>query len=83
MSTKLTLTIDKELIAQAKSYAKSKNRSLSDLISSYLKMVTAKEEASEKLKISPALQGLRGSFKPPKTFNYKKELLEELEKKFL
>ena len=32
MNTKLTLTIEKEIIAKAKDYAKEKNRSLSDII---------------------------------------------------
>lgn len=31
MSTKLTLTIEKEVIEKAKKYAKEKNRSLSDI----------------------------------------------------
>lgn len=39
MNTKLTLTIDDNLVSEAKSYAKSVNRSLSDLISSYLKTI--------------------------------------------
>lgn len=36
MKTKLTLTIEKELIKKAKSYAKRSGRSLSDLIETYL-----------------------------------------------
>ena len=36
MSTKLTLTIDKSVIKQAKKYAKSQGRSLSNLIEEYL-----------------------------------------------
>lgn len=39
MNTKLTLTIDDNLVNEAKIYAKSVNRSLSDLVSSYLKAI--------------------------------------------
>ena len=39
MNTKLTLTIDDNLVSEAKKYAKSVNRSLSDLVSSYLNTI--------------------------------------------
>ena len=61
MSTKLTLTIQGEIIERAKNYAKEQNRSLSDIIENYLK----------------------GSFKMPKNMDYKKELKERMEKKYL
>lgn len=35
MNTKLTLTIEKEVIATAKAYAKEKGQSLSDLVENY------------------------------------------------
>jgi len=47
MNTKLTLTIEQEIIKRAKEYAKGKNRSLSDIIENYLKILT-KEEPKEK-----------------------------------
>jgi len=36
MQTKLTLRMDKELIEQAKSYAKTRDKSLSELVADYL-----------------------------------------------
>ena len=39
MNTKLTLTIDQSVIEKAKKYAKEKERSLSDLIENYLKLI--------------------------------------------
>ncbi len=39
MNTKLTLTIEKTLIAKAKQYAKGKGRSLSDIVENYLKVI--------------------------------------------
>lgn len=49
MNTKLTLTIEREIIERAKNYAKEKNRSLSDIIENYLKILT-KEERNHKRK---------------------------------
>ena len=43
MKTKLTLTIEQKIIERAKEYAKGKNRSLSDIIENYLKILTEQE----------------------------------------
>ena len=40
MNTKLTLTIEQDVIEKAKKYAKDKERSLSSLIENYLKALT-------------------------------------------
>jgi len=83
MNTKLTLTIEREIIERAKNYAKEKNRSLSDIIENYLKTLT-KEEKNQKIKkLNPSVESLKGSFKMPKNMDYKKELKERLEKKYL
>lgn len=83
MNTKLTLTIEKEIIERAKNYAKDKNRSLSDIIENYLKIIT-KEDRKQKInKLSPIVESLKGSFKMPKNMDYKKELTNRLEKKYL
>ena len=82
MNTKLTLTIEQELIQKAKDYAKQKNRSLSDIIENYLKILT-KEEKKESSKLSPIVKSLKGSFKIPADFDYKEELKSRLEQKYL
>jgi hypothetical protein len=83
MNTKLTLVLEQEIIQKAKDYAKKKNRSLSNIIENYLKSLT-KEDAKEKtVKISPVVKSLRGSFKLPKDFDYKEELIKAIEKKHL
>lgn len=82
MNTKLTLTIEQEIIEKAKSYAKEKNRSLSDIIENYLKILT-KEEKLKVNKLNPIVKSLKGSFKNSKNINYKKELEKRLEKKYL
>ena len=82
MNTKLTLTIEQKIIERAKEYAKAKNRSLSDIIENYLKILTD-ENPDEENNLSPMVESLKGSFKPPKNFDYKKQLRNRLEKKYL
>jgi len=81
MNTKLTLTIEQSIIEKAKIYAKDKGRSLSDIIENYLKAITTEKETSED--ISPLISSLRGSFKAPESFDYKKELSKGLSEKYL
>lgn len=83
MNTKLTLTIEQEIIKKAKEYAKDQNRSLSDIIENYLKILTKEEKAKELKKLNPIVKSLKGSFKMPKNMDYKKELKNRLEKKYL
>ena len=83
MNTKLTLTIEREIIERAKNYAKGKNRSLSDIIENYLKILTKEERNNKRKKLNPAVESLKGSFKMPKDIDYKKELKNRLEKKYL
>jgi len=83
MNTKLTLVLEQEIIQKAKDYAKQKNRSLSNIIENYLKSLTKDETKKDAVKISPVVKSLRGSFKLPKDFDYKEELVRALEKKHL
>lgn len=83
MNTKLTLTIEQEIIKKAKEYAKDKNRSLSDIIENYLKALTREEKKQRSKKLNPVVKSLKGSFKMPKNMDYKKELRNRLEKKYL
>ncbi len=82
MNTKLTLTIEQSLIDKAKKYAKSKGRSLSDIVENYLKVII-KEDNSKIIDSSPIASSLRGAFKAPKDFDYKTELTKGLSKKYL
>lgn len=84
MNTKLTLTIEQEVIKKAKEYAKVKNRSLSDIIENYLKTLTKEEKKEKARKLNPVVKSLKGSFKmPAKDMDYKKELRDRVEKKYL
>ena len=51
MNTKLTLTIEREIIERGKNYAKGKNRSLSDIIENYLKILTKEERNNKRKKL--------------------------------
>jgi hypothetical protein len=76
MNTKLTLSIEEDLIRKAKKYARSKGRSLSDLVENYLKgLVSASDQTA---KISPRMEKLKGIVRLPADFDYKKELSEEI-----
>jgi len=83
MNTKLTLTIEQEIIERAKNYAKGKNRSLSNIIENYLKMLTKPEQEQKTSKLNPIVKSLKGSFKMPKNMDYENELGNRLEEKYL
>jgi hypothetical protein len=83
MNTKLTLTIQHDVIRKAKAYAKQKNRSLSDIIENYLKSITTDDPDNEMPKLTPIVRSLKGSFKAPANFDEKEALAEALQKKHL
>ncbi len=74
MTTKLTLTVEKEIIEKAKIYAKNTDRSLSEIIESYLESVV--NEDREPAVVSSKLKKLTGSIKLPKNFDEKTALSE-------
>lgn len=82
MNSKLTLTIEKSVILKAKLYAKSKGRSLSDLIENYLKMITH-EHGGTDIETTPLVKSLRGSFNAPESLDYKDQLSKGLSEKYL
>ncbi len=82
MNTKLTLTIEKDVIKIAKEYAKEKGQSLSEMVENYFKFVTLQRVNIEEQELSPRVRKLRGILKVDKDFNYKQTLTEELTKKY-
>jgi len=82
MDAKLTLSINKDVARRAKVYAKTKGRSLSDLVENYLKLLT-KDTHGEETDYSPRVKSLLGSVNLPADFDYKKELGDALVKKYL
>lgn len=58
MNTKLTLNLNKNIIENAKDYAKENNVSLSKLIENYLNSLTNKQQ--KETKVSPLVESLTG-----------------------
>ncbi|HMO33758.1 MAG TPA: DUF6364 family protein [Lacibacter sp.] len=81
MTTKLTLTIEKEVIHSAKQYARQKGSSLSELIENYLR--TLETTDAPRNIVSPRVKRLRGKIRLPEDFEYKKELDAALREKHL
>ncbi|HVY75351.1 MAG TPA: DUF6364 family protein [Puia sp.] len=80
MDTKLTLSLDKKVIEQAKKYARKKNISLSKLIEAYLQRTSSQEK--DEPAISPLVKSLSGVIKLPKDFNHKKGYSDYLSEKY-
>ncbi len=80
MTTKLTLTIEQEVIKSAKRYAQKKGRSLSDLVENYLKTLSGNDNSRSEF--SPRVKRLVGSVKLPEGFEYKEELKKAVEQKY-
>jgi hypothetical protein len=84
MSTKLTLTVDQEVIDSAKEYAKKTKRSLSNIIEEYLKSLTSGTQSAKKPKLSKLVKELKGSVKDPApSKSYKETLTDALIEKHL
>jgi hypothetical protein len=79
VTTKLTLTIDPEVIERAKRYAKQHGRSLSELVETYLFSIT--DTALDTREISPQLKSLIGVVDLPADFDEDKQLRAHFEKK--
>jgi hypothetical protein len=80
MITKLTLTLNQQVIESAKAYAKRNGKSLSSIVESYLRSL---EQTEERRTVSPEVKRLLGSVKLRKNFDYKRELQEAMIKKHL
>jgi hypothetical protein len=81
MTTKLTLTIDENVVTEAKQYAAETGNSLSEIVEAYLKSLHGKLQHQHTF--SPAVQGLKGILSVSDDFDYKKALADELVKKNL
>lgn len=82
MDTKLTLTLEKDVIAEAKEYAKKKGISLSEMVENYFVMLTRASKSGE-IELTSTVKSLKGSFNAPDDFDYKSILREQIAKKHL
>lgn len=81
METKLTLSMDKQVIEEAKKYARKKNTSLSRLIKSYLVSITRNKTGGE-TDITPLVKSLSGVLSLEEKAGHRKEYANYLEKKY-
>ena len=68
MITKLTLTLNQQVIESAKAYAKRNGKSLSSIVESYLRSLEQTNARNESL--APEVKRLLGSVKLSKNFKY-------------
>lgn len=80
MDTKLTLSLNKMIIEQAKTYAKSQKVSLSKLIESYLCTLTS--ESVNEVEITPLVKSLSGVISLDHDTNVKEEYTDFLLEKY-
>lgn len=78
MNTKLTLNLDKDVIYEAKTYAKSHSVSLSKLVENYLNSLT--RDSKRKSSVSPLVESLTGII--PSDYDEKKDYRNYIEKKY-
>ena len=81
MTTKLTLTVDEEVIRAAKEYAAGKGTSLSALVENYLRSLPGGKGDKGKSRLSPRVARLKGCIQLPEDFDYKKALAEAVSKR--
>lgn len=86
MNTKLTLTLDKDVIEKTKEFAASQGQSLSSLVENYFKLLLLeKKENPKKRERKPLPESflkLKGCLKHEGEFDYKEELTKALEEKY-
>jgi hypothetical protein len=80
MDKKLTLSLNKSIIENAKRYAKTNNISLSKLIESYLASLT--KRTNNEPEITPLVKSLSGVIELPSKFDEKEAYSEYLMEKY-
>jgi len=81
MNTKLTLTLEGEVIRKAKEYAASNGRSLSEIVENHFRQITAPKNIDLANELTPRIKRLKGIIKLPDGVDYKQVIEEERMKK--
>ena len=81
MEAKLTLSMNSEVIKNAKDFAKKNHTSLSQLVEDYFTNLSQKGKTNKDQAISPLVKSLSGVLHTPANFDYKKDRTDYLEKK--
>ncbi len=82
MTTKLTLSLEKNVINQAKKFAREKNKSLSRIIEEYLVELTAKRNLKSEEKLPPISRELAGSVNIKGGIDLRREIADYLDRKY-
>ena len=80
MNTKLTLSLDRNIIEQAKEFAHLKNQSLSKMIEGYLRQLIGIKDM--KSQVTPVVARLSGVLDAEKIGNHKREYADYLVSKY-
>jgi antitoxin component of RelBE/YafQ-DinJ toxin-antitoxin module len=80
MNKKLTLSVDDNIINSAKLYAQKNNVSISQLVQTFLKLITKSEK--HKKKYPPITSELLGILRSSKKNNIKKDYADYLSEKY-
>lgn len=81
MEAKLTLKLDRNVINEAKRYAKTRNTSLSRMVERFFKSLVEKKTKKEK-NYSPLVEELSGIINLDKEFDFKEEYTKYLIEKY-
>ena len=81
MSSKLTLSVDPEVVARAKEYAERNNTSVSELVQTYLSIVTKPTKPGREKELPPVLASLRSLVKDD-GLDYREEYRKHLVAKY-
>jgi hypothetical protein len=82
MDTKLTIKLDKDVIEQAKDYARQKHQSLSVLVEQYFRFLIVREQEPVLPDLSPIVQNLSGILTPTETSQAQEDYTDYLERKY-
>lgn len=85
MNTKLTLSLEKTVIENAKIYAKGTGRSLSEMVENYFKslMSNSNNNKNNEDEFESSIKKITGIVSLPPNFDEKKAVQEYLEEKYL
>ena len=83
MDTKLTLKIESDLVQIAKSYAKKKGFTLSNLVENYFLLLIESGETNNTTLTASTASALLGSLRAPDKADYKEEMINSLREKYL
>ncbi len=81
-STKLTLSIDKEIIKSAKKYAHKRGKSVSKIVQDYLASIAKVEPDAQEAKLGPLTQELHGMLRDKISADYRTEIADFIANKY-